>query len=74
MSGRTHTLEEVAELTGYDLERVRRAVEAGNLALTQTSGPEQQQRVTDVELERWWNGVEHKPAIDEERSGSTEGS
>ena len=70
MSDETHTLEEVAELTGYELGRVRRAVEAGNLALTQTSGPEdEEQRVTDIELERWWNSAEHKPT-DEERSDS----
>ena len=60
MSGKTYTLEEVAAHTGYPLERVREAVERGNLSLMQSSSMEDP-RVTDVELERWWHGVKHAP-------------
>ena len=70
MSGKTYTLDEVAEQTGYSLERVREAVEAGNLALTQTSNA-QEQRVTGVELERWWEGVKHKPIDDRSPLGTS---
>ena len=77
MSSQTYTLEEVAERTGAPLEAVREAVEAGNLSLTQTSGS-QEQRVTSVEMERWWQMAQEHKRIEEQPAqdqppGSAEG-
>lgn len=60
----TYTLEEVAERTGLSLEAVREAVDAGTLSLTQTSDA-QEQRVTGVELERWWEMAKEHERIEE---------
>lgn len=69
MNRSAYTVEEIAEMTGYSTERLQRAIEAGNLALTQTSDSEEQ-RVTKVELERWWHGVEQNDELlfEEERA------
>ena len=64
MSATTYTLKEVAERTGYALEDVRHAVERGDLALAQDTGPEDP-RVPRTELERWQESVKHDPAGDD---------
>ena len=51
----TYTLDEVAELTGYDHEQLRSAIEQGNLGTI--SGTEEL-RISGVELERWWHALE----------------
>jgi hypothetical protein len=40
----TYTLDEVAQLTGYDQERLRQAIDRDDLGT-----------VSGIELERWWH-------------------
>lgn len=51
----TYSLDEVAKLTGYDHERLRRAIDQGDLGTV--SGTEEL-RISGVELERWWHALE----------------
>lgn len=56
---RLFTLEEVSRMTGYSKEDLRRKIETGDLATT-GEGTADDYRVSRIELERWWNGVEQK--------------
>ena len=57
----TYNLEEAAQLTGYAQVTLRRAIDEGELAVTEKDqGGEI--RISGVELERWWHGVEGQDA------------
>lgn len=56
----TYTLEEAAQLTGYAQATLRRAIEAGDLVAL--SNRENERRISGVELERWWRGLEGRDA------------
>jgi hypothetical protein len=48
----TYTLDEVAQLTGYDQERLRQAIDRDDLGTV--SGMEEL-HISGIELERWWH-------------------
>ncbi len=56
-----YNLEEAAQLTGYAQATLRRAIEAGDLA-TLGGSDEDERRISGVELERWWRGIEGRDA------------
>lgn len=58
---KTYTLEEAAQLTGYAQVTLRRAIEAGDLVAL-NSGQGNERRISGVELERWWRGLEGEDA------------
>ncbi|MFB6263934.1 MAG: helix-turn-helix domain-containing protein [Bradymonadaceae bacterium] len=51
----TYTVEEVAELTGYSPETIRRHLRSGKLQGAKPSGGHY--RISRVELEKWWREV-----------------
>lgn len=54
-----YNLEEAAQLTGYAQVTLRRAIETGDLAAL---GDSDERRISGVELERWWRGIEGRDA------------
>lgn len=56
---RLYSLEEVSQMTGYSRDELLEEIDTGELATTGEADADAY-KVSGIELERWWLGVENK--------------